>query len=246
MLGFIDLRLTKYQVPRVQSFVSVGSRRYLEWYNLDSLSTLARYWLFMQLQFTEKTHINLLNLLDGASVALETTIRATNNQAYPEYLAGIENRSSDVADQLKQYMTPSCYSETALQVKKNYLHRNFHVECEDMKIEKTQLACIMYHRLTEKKYQEWIHFTKFYTGANSSNALIEYLQLGVDVATVEDLTVVHCAERTRQIQHKNVYRVVLESRVTNLDEVDWRIESTCLIEQIELSRPQEISERQES
>ncbi|CAH0475209.1 unnamed protein product [Peronospora belbahrii] len=39
MLGFIDLRLTKYQVPRAQSFVSVGSRRYLEWYNLVYEST---------------------------------------------------------------------------------------------------------------------------------------------------------------------------------------------------------------
>ncbi|CAI5742277.1 unnamed protein product [Peronospora destructor] len=203
---------------------------------VDSLSTFAQLWRFVQLQLPEKTHTNLFDFVSGASMASEATLRAINSRAYPEFLVGKENSSSEVADKLKEYMIPACYNQTALQVKKNYLHRNCYVECEEMQIEKTQLAHATYHRLTKQEYQDWVNFKKPQKGAISPKASIEFLRLSVDVAAVEDLKIVHLVEKTRYIQYQNVYRVVFGSIVTDPDTVDWRIENMRIIEQKAISR----------
>ncbi|UIZ27222.1 hypothetical protein KXD40_005833 [Peronospora effusa] len=178
-------------------------------------------------------------------MASEVTLCAMKSRTFPEFLAGKKKSSSKEANKLKEYMIPGYYNETALQVKKNYLHRNFYVECEDMQIEKTQLAHVTYHRLTMQAYEDWVKFKKPLTRAISSKASVEYLRLYVDVATVENLKIVHLVEKTSYMQHQNVCRVVFGSRVTDPDTVDWRIESMRLIEQKTISRSQVNDEKDE-
>ncbi|KAI9980024.1 hypothetical protein PInf_026904 [Phytophthora infestans] len=134
-----------------------------------------------------------------------------NSVEFPTYLADMTDRSSQVAENLKQYTTPAYYNRMALQVKKNYLHRNFYIDCEAMRVEKAQLARVVYRRLTEKEYDDLVELKK-QPAATSPKATIEHLALHVDVATVEDLNVVY----------------------TN--EVDWRIESMHIIEQKAIPR----------
>ncbi|GMF50547.1 unnamed protein product [Phytophthora fragariaefolia] len=152
-----------------------------------------------------------------------------NTAAFPEFLAGKEN---SLAQSLQQYTTPAYYNQMALQIKKNYLQRNFYVECEGLTVEKPQLAQVIYRRLTEKEYENLVASKKPPT-AVSPEATIEHLRLHVDVATEEDLDIVYIEDQTQHVQHQNVYPVVFESRVTELEEIDWRIESmhTCIIEQ---------------
>lgn len=204
---------------------------------VDSIGILAQCWLFIQLQMPKKTHIDLLEFVEGASIASEATLRAMNSGAFPRFLAEKENSSSEVADRLKLYATPAYYNQMALQVKKNYLHRNIYVECKGVKIEKTQLADVVYRRLTEKEYEDLVNFKKPSAGM-SPEASVEHLRLHVDVATVENLKV-YLKDKTRCVQHQNVYRVVFESRVTDPDEVGWCIESMHIIEQKAMPRPQE-------
>uniref|UniRef100_A0AAV1TTW1 Tim44-like domain-containing protein n=1 Tax=Peronospora matthiolae TaxID=2874970 RepID=A0AAV1TTW1_9STRA len=202
----------------------------------DSLSPLAQYWLFVQLQLPKETQINLLEFVEGASVAAEATLRAMNCDAFPKVLASEgENSLSEVEDKIKMYTTPAHYNKMALQVKRNYLHRNFYIECEDMKIERAQVANAVYRRLTEKEYLDLVNFGKPVMTI-SPEASIEHLSINVDIATVEDLKVVHLKNKPRYVQHQNVYRVVLESRVTDHDKVDWRVENMHLIEQAVVPR----------
>ncbi|EEY60893.1 uncharacterized protein PITG_13654 [Phytophthora infestans T30-4] len=153
-------------------------------------------WLIVLLYLPRETNVDLLEFLEGAHAATEANLRAMNSQ----------------------YTTPAYYNRMALQVKKNYLHRNFYIDCEAMRVEKAQLARVVYRRLTEKEYDDL------------------HLALHVDVATVEDLNVVYTNGKTRSVQHQNVYRVVFESRVTGPQEVDWRIESMHIIEQKAIPR----------
>ncbi|EGZ06495.1 hypothetical protein PHYSODRAFT_531668 [Phytophthora sojae] len=157
--------------------------------------------LFLQLHLPKRTSVDLLEFMEGARIATEANLRAMNSAA------------------LQQYTTPAYYNQMALRVKKNYLHRNFYVECEGLVVEKPQLAQVVYGRLTEKQYEDW------------------HLRLHVDVATVEVLDVVNLQGKTNCVQHENVYRVVFESRVTDPEEVDWRIEGMHIIEQKAVQRP---------
>ncbi|KAL3664597.1 hypothetical protein V7S43_010347 [Phytophthora oleae] len=191
--------------------------------------------MFVQLQLPQ--NIDLLEFVEGAKMATEANIRAMNSVEFPEFLANKANSSSEVADSLKQYTTPVYYNKMALQVKKNYLHRNFYIECEGVEVEKAQLAKVTYARLTEKQYQDLVEFHKLPKGIASSEAIIEYLRLTMDVATVKNLNIVNLKGTTRHVQNQNVYRVAFESRVTDPEEVDWRIDSMHIIEQKAIPRP---------
>ncbi|KAG3010715.1 hypothetical protein PC110_g19255 [Phytophthora cactorum] len=207
---------------------------------IDSLSILNQCWLFVMLHFPKKTSVDLLEFMEGAQTATEANLRAMNSVEFPEFLAGKKSGSSKVVEDLKQYTTPAYYNQMALQVKKNYLHRNFYIECEALGIEQAQLAQVVYRRLTEKEYEDLVAFRKKPTGT-SPKATVEHLRLHVDVATVEDLNVVYLRDKARYVQQQNVYRVVFESRVTDPEEVDWRIESMHIIEQKAMPRPEETS-----
>ncbi|KAH7472689.1 Glucanase inhibitor protein 2 [Phytophthora ramorum] len=204
----------------------------------DSINTLAQCWQFVQLQLPKQTSVDLLEFVEGAQVATEAHLRAMNGVEFAEFLAEKENSSSQVADSLQQYMTPVCYHQMALQVKKDYLHRNFYVECEKMKVEKAQLARVVYRRLTEKEYADFVACTKL-PKVISPDATVEHLSLHMDVATVEDLNIVFLQGKTRHVQQQNLYRVVFESRVTEPEQVDWRIESMYIIGQKAMERPDE-------
>ncbi|GMF14237.1 unnamed protein product [Phytophthora lilii] len=208
---------------------------------VDSLNSLAQVWLFIQLQLPQKTSVDLLEFVEGARLATEANLRTMNCVEFPEFLAEKENGSSEVADSLQQFTTPAYYHQMALQVKKNYLQRNFYVECEGMRIEKAQLAQVVYRRLTEKEYADLVSLKKPPTGV-SPEATVEHLRLHVDVATVEDLNLVFLQDKTRHVQQQNVYRVVFESRVTDPEEVDWRIESMHIMEQKGMERFQKAPE----
>lgn len=203
---------------------------------IDSMGRMGQCLLFLQLHLPKRTSVDLLEFMEGARIATEANLRAMNSAAFPEFLAGEESSSSDVADRLQQYTTPAYYNQMALRVKKNYLHRNFYVECEGLVVEKPQLAQVVYGRLTEKQYEDWVAFKKPPT-QSSLDATIEHLRLHVDVATVEVLDVVNLQGKTNCVQHENVYRVVFESRVTDPEEVDWRIEGMHIIEQKAVQRP---------
>ncbi|KAF4033925.1 hypothetical protein GN244_ATG14134 [Phytophthora infestans] len=202
---------------------------------IDSLGIMGQCWLIVLLYLPRETNVDLLEFLEGAHAATEANLRAMNSVEFPTYLADMTDRSSQVAENLKQYTTPAYYNRMALQVKKNYLHRNFYIDCEAMRVEKAQLARVVYRRLTEKEYDDLVEFKK-QPAATSPEATIEHLALHVDVATVEDLNVVYTNGKTRSVQHQNVYRVVFESRVTGPQEVDWRIESMHIIEQKAIPR----------
>ncbi|KAG7384440.1 hypothetical protein PHYPSEUDO_002628 [Phytophthora pseudosyringae] len=205
---------------------------------VDSLGSLAQCFLFIQLQLPKKTTVDLLEFVEGAQKATEVNLRAMNSAAFPEFLADKEKSSPQVAEMLQQFTTPAYYNQMALQVKKNYLHRNFYVECAGVRVEEAQLAQVVYRRLTEEEYEDLVAFTKPPTGM-SPHATVEHLRLHVDVATVEDLDIVYLEEKTRHVQHQNVYRVVFESRVTEPEDVDWRIESMHIVEQKAIPRPED-------
>ncbi|KAE8967179.1 hypothetical protein PR002_g28144 [Phytophthora rubi] len=203
---------------------------------IDSLSATGQVWLFLHLHLPKKTTVDLVEFTEGARIATEANLRAMNSAAFPEFLAGKKNSSSDVADRLQQYTTPAYYNQMALRVKKNYLQRNFYVECEELIVEKAQLAGVGYRRLTEKQYEDLVAFKKP-PAKRFSDATIEHLQLYLDVSTVEVLNVVRLDGKTNYVQNENVYRVVFESRVTDPEEVDWRIENMFIIEQKAVQRP---------
>jgi hypothetical protein len=221
-------------LPRLAEYLEKGAFS-------DSLSVLGKTWLFLQLQFPKKTSVDVLEFLEGARVATEAKLRAMNCVAFPEFLARKENSSSDVADSLQHFTTSEYYTQLALRVKKNYLHRKVYVECEGMAIESAQLAGSVYQRLTEQEYADLVAFRKPPRGL-SRNATIEQLQLYVHVATVEDLKIVILEGKTRHVQQQNLYRVIFESRVTEPEHVDWRIASMDILEKNAVERRPETPE----
>ncbi|CAI5719782.1 unnamed protein product [Hyaloperonospora brassicae] len=158
-----------------------------------------------------------------------------NCDAFPKFLAGNETCPSEVNEQVQQYTTPAYYNQMALQVKRNYVHRNFYIECEKMNLERAQVARVVYRRLTETEYLDLVNFRRSRSKL-SPEASIEHLSIHIDIATVEDLKVVHREQKPRHVQHQNVYRVAFESRVTEQDDVDWRIANMHIIEQLVLPR----------
>ncbi|KAJ8548501.1 hypothetical protein ON010_g11171 [Phytophthora cinnamomi] len=210
----------------------------LEWQEknvfADSLGTTGQCWQFIQLQQPQKTSVDLLEFVEGARIATEEYLWAMNSAAFAEFLAGKENSSSDMANVLQQYSTPAYYNEIALQVKKSYLQRNFHMECEGLVVENARLTRVVYRRLTEKEYEDLVAFKKP-PKAMSLEATIEHLRLHVDVQTVENLNIVH-RDKTVYVQQENVYQVVFESRVTDPEDIDWRIESMNIVEQDAVER----------
>ncbi|ETL90838.1 hypothetical protein L917_10566 [Phytophthora nicotianae] len=225
-------RRTIPRLPRLAEYQDKGAFT-------NSLNILDQCWLFVMLHLPRKTNVDLLEFLEGAQAAAEANLRAMNSVEFPEFLAKKSN-SSQVVENLKQYTTPAYYNQMALQVKKNYLHRNFYIECEAMKVEKAQLAQVVYRRLTVQEYEDLVEFKKQPTGT-SCESTVEHLGLLVDVATVEDLKVVSLTDKTLYVQQQNVYRVVFESRVTDPEDVDWRIESMHIIEQKAIPRSEETS-----
>ncbi|KAK1942355.1 hypothetical protein P3T76_005854 [Phytophthora citrophthora] len=207
----------------------------------DTVGEVRHCMMFVQLHLPQRTNIDLLEFVEGAKMATEANLRAMNSVEFPEFLANKPRSSSEVADTIKQYTTPVHYNKMALQVKKNYLHRHFYIQCEGVEIEKAQLAKVAFARLTEKQYQDLVEFHKLSKGTASPEAIIEYLRLTVDVSTVENLDIVNLNGKTRHVQHQNVYRVAFESKVTDPEEVDWRIDSMHIIEQKEIPRTKEES-----
>ncbi|KAG1695443.1 hypothetical protein DVH05_019600 [Phytophthora capsici] len=205
----------------------------------DTVSLVGHCMMFAQLHLPQSTNIDLLEFVEGAKMATEANLRAMNSVAFPEFLVNKPNSSSEVADSIKQYTTPVYYNKMALQVKKNYLHRHFYIQCDGMEIEKAQLAKVAFARLTEKQYQDLVESHKLPKRTTSPEATIEYLRLTVDVSTVENLDIVNLKGKTHHVQHQNVYRVTFESRVTDPEKVDWRIDSMHIIEQKAIPRPKE-------
>ncbi|KAG7386625.1 hypothetical protein PHYBOEH_008625 [Phytophthora boehmeriae] len=202
----------------------------------SSLGTMGNVWLFLQLQLPAKTQIDLVEFLQGARMATEAKLRATNCVEFPKFLAEEQGSSSEAADSLRSFTTPACYNEMALQVKTNYLRGRRFVDCEQMTIERAQVSKVFYQRLTEQEYTDMVELRKL-PDAVSPDATIEHLRLHVDVATVEDLNLVFLDQKkTFHVQQQNVYRVAFESRVTSPEEVDWHIDSMRLVDKSAVER----------